>query len=222
MNYEVPKEIASQAESSWDDEGIPLLREAKPGEQVLILGWSAGQELPCLVTRETEGEDYGESACEADNLLPDNLPSEFTCKGETVASLSRGFYDGNCERWAEVTFAKAWHATLLQCWLDNAGIPICIRPSSAMQDDKVISDHVARAGYSFDRTMRYAAFKDMSIRHEIRAYVGACWTANRSLPTGTHTLPIGAVVTFHSAPDPMLPVVLALEADLDKLRKAEI
>ena len=200
MSYEVPKEIVSQSESFWDDEGIPFLRAATSGEQVLILGWSIGQELPCLVTRETEEEDYGESAREADNLLPDILPSEFTCEGETVASLSRGFYDGNCDRWAEVTFTKAWHATLLQCWLDNEGIPICIRPSSAMEDEKVISDHVARAGYSFDRTIRYAAFKDMSIRHEIRTYVGACWSANRVLPTGTHTLRSGTSVTFPSAP----------------------
>ena len=198
MNYEVSKEIVSHAESFWDDEGLPFLRAAAQGEHVLILGWSAGQELPCLLIEEADGDDYGESAREADILFPNNLPSEFTCEGKIVASLSREFYDGNCERLAEVTFLNAWHATLLQCWLDKEGVPICIRPSSSMQDEKVISDHTAHASHSFDRTIRHAAFKNMSIRHEIRAHVGACWSTNRALPTGTHTLPSGTAVTFAS------------------------
>ena len=217
MGYEVPKEIVRQAEAFWDDEGVPLLREPRTNERVLILGWSIGQELHCLLTKENEGEDYAESASEAENSLPDNLPSQFTCAGETVTSLRRGFYDGNGDEWSEITFAKPWHASLLQCWLDNDGIPICIRPSSAMQDERAISDHVARAGYSFDRTIRYAAFKDMSIRYEIRTYVGAFWSANRELPTGTHTLQNGTTVAFSSPPDPMLPAAEAYEKAMREL-----
>lgn len=165
MSYEVPREIAIQAESFWDEEGIPFLREAKAGEQILILGWSDGQEMPVLLSRELAvGEDYGDAAKEAARLLPDNLPTAFTCDGIAVAVIRNGFYDGDGNRWTEVTFSEYWEATLLQCWLDSCDVPICIRPSSDMQDEKIISDHVFLAHYSFDRTIKYAAFKDMGIR----------------------------------------------------------
>ena len=197
-DYEVPKEIVTQAEEFWDIEGIPLLRDPMPGEKVLILGWSRGQELPVLLSSDTDSDDdYGvQSSAEAANILPDDLPRNFTCEGIAVAKLGRGFYDGNCDEFTEITFPSYWHATLLQCWMDANGVPICIRPSSAMQDDKIISDHVALANFSYDRTMKYAAFKGMSIRGEIRRYVGECWRSTRTLPQGTQRLPSGTEVTF--------------------------
>ena len=199
MIYEVPCEIVAQAESFWNDEGIPFLREAKTGEQILILGWSVGQELPVLLSRElTVDEDYGDAAAEAIRLLPDNLPSTFTCNGIAVAEISDGFYDGSGDHWTEATFSEYWQATLLQCWLDSCNVPLCIRPSSDMQDGKIINDHTFLAHYYFDRTIKHAAFKDMGIRYDIRKYVAEYWDKNQDLPEGSHTLLSGLIVVFPS------------------------
>lgn len=197
MTFEIPKEIVSQAESFWDDEGIPLLRPVRSGEQILILGWSLAQEMPVLLSREAEGdEDYQAFAREAVSRLPDDFPDSMTCEGEVVCEVGYGFYDVYGDRTTEITFLKLWHATLLQYWLDAQGVPICIRPSRGMEDEKIISDHAYMTHYSFDRSIRYAAFKDMSIRYAIRCYVDECWRKDRKLPTGSHTLANGVVVTF--------------------------
>ncbi len=198
MNFEVTCELLAQAEAYWDEEGLPLLREHYPGDQALILGWSIGQDLPVLLAWQPgPDEDYGDAAREAANILPSDLPSRFICSGTEVARLSNGFYDGSGDWYTEVTLQKEWHASLLQAWLDNQGHPICIRPSVSMETDKVISDHAERAAYSFDHTIRNAAFKAMALRYEVRQYIEAFLAKNGQLPMGSHTVPSGTVVTFH-------------------------
>lgn len=201
MMYEVPQYILSRAEEFWDEEDLPLLRDPKAGEIVLVLGWSTGQELPVLYSKdisvnEDRAEDV-ESAEEAAQILSErDIPSGFTCDGKVVGRLKSGFYDGNGDWWDEITFSNVWHATLLQRWFDENEIPICIQVSSSMRDEKVITDHVSLARYDIDRAIKYAAFKDMSIRHEIREYVTECWKKRRELPSGSHFMPSGTLVTF--------------------------
>jgi hypothetical protein len=202
MNIETPSSIIAQAEDYWESEGIPLLREPRPGDQILILGFSLGQEKPVLLSREPNAdEDYGVAAAEAFDVLHNHIPDCFTCDGETVANVSTGFTDGCCEYYSEITFDEYWHVSLFQGWLDENNIAICIRPSAAMEDDKVISDHVALARFDIDRSIRYAAFKAMGVRYEIRKFVNECWTKRRQLPTGTHLLS-GVTVTFREIRSP--------------------
>lgn len=197
MEYEIPREVVSESEEFFEYEGIPLLRPAKPGEERLILGWSLAQEKPVLLSRNVEdGEDYQPLAEAATKMLPDSFPTTLTCEGDIVCKVGHGFYDVYGDRTAEITIEEAWHSSLLQFWLDMHKLPICIRPSINLEDEKVIRDHAELASYSFDRSIRYAAFKEMGIRHAIREYVRECWLRDRRLPKGAYTLTNGVVVTF--------------------------
>lgn len=201
MTFDIHKEIVAQAKEYWDDESMPLLRLPTKDDHILILGWSTGQDQSVLLAWQPDpDEDFGEAAAKAAEALPEDLPDGFTCDGDVVAKLKSGFYDGNGDWYSEITFQEEWHATLLQAWLDDAGHHICILPSEKMSTDKTITDHVNRAGFNFDRTIRYAAFKAMSLQYEARQYTEDYLTNQGQLPLGSHTLPSGAVVFFNAPP----------------------
>lgn len=196
LSVEVSREALQLAEQFWDDEGVPLLRLPKAGERVFILGWSLGQDKEVLLSREVgEDEDYGEAASEAAGIVDSYFSDTFTCDGEVVAKLSAGFYDGYCDWYSEITFDESWHVTLLQEWLDSQGAQICIRPSKELEENQIILEHVERATYTFDRSIKYAAFKDMSIQNSIKKFVSEYWQNNHDLPIGKYDIN-GTDVTF--------------------------
>jgi hypothetical protein len=189
LSVNLTKEDVQLAEQFWNDEGVPLLRQANGGESVLIVGWSLGQDKEVLLSREVgEDEDYGEAAAEAEGILDKYLPVNFTCDGEVLAELSTGFHDLYGEWYSEVTFDEPWYVTILQGWLDTKGAQICIRPSKSIEEDKLILDHVARASYSIDNTMRYASFQHMSIQYAIKKFASEHWKMHKALPIGQYNV----------------------------------
>ena len=196
--YPIPSHVAAEAEEHWDLYSRPLLRQRQPGEAPLILDWSSAQEKPVLLSDEPPAmlEEYGQLAAEADYLLPPELPDRFSCAGDEIAKVSRGFHDVYGDYCHEVTIEKLWHATLIQYWLDAENVPICIQASEAMRLGSAINDHASLAIYSFDRTIRYAVFKEMGIRHDIRIFVRDYWEAHGKLPVGVFTLPSGVKITW--------------------------
>lgn len=196
---DIPNEIVTQAKAYWDDESMPLLRQPTKEDLILFLGWSVGQDQPVLLAWQPgPDEDYGEAAAKAATVLPEDLPDGFTSEGKVVVKLKGGFYDGNGDWYSEITIPKEWHATLLQAWLDGAGHRICIRPTETMLTANLVTEHVDRAGFNVDGTMRYAAFKAMSLQYEARQYTKDYLINEGQLPLGSHTLPSGAVVFFNA------------------------
>ena len=202
-DFEIPKEIAAQAENLWNNHGLLLLRAPIAAEQILIIGTSGGSDDPVLLSREIgpNEENNIASAAEAAGLLPKNIPRNFTCEGKLLGTLSTGFYDGVGDHYSEITFTTKWHAAFLQCWLDAKRIPICIQLSTSMFRDQTIQNHVALAQFHVDRNKKYAAFKFMSIQAEVWRFVAECLDEGRQLPMGTHTLSSGTLVTFYGPMD---------------------
>lgn len=199
MIAEIPVSIVAEAENYWESEGFPLFRNPNDGDRVLFLSWSPAQERPVLLIRQPDGDgEYGEAASMAALSLPARLPRAFACEGETVGAISTGFTDFDGDHFSEVTFDEAWHAALFQAWLDKNGVAVCIRPSTAMVEEKLINDHAEMASFELDRSLRYAGFKAMGIRGEIRDCVAKCWREERELPTGKRIL-AGTTVTFPDA-----------------------
>ena len=141
-------------------------------------------------------EEYGQLAAEAGLSAPArtagsvfpvramriaNLPADFTMSMAIIAMRSR---------------LRSWHATLIQYWLDTENVPICIQASEAMRLSSAVNDHASLAIYSYDRTIRYAVFKEMGIRHDIRIFVHDYWEAHDKLPIGVFTLPSGVKITW--------------------------
>ena len=118
-----------------------------------------------------------------------------------VATVSTGFYDGYCDYYSEITFDKYWHISLFQKWLDKHNFAICILPSKAIEENKIINDHAALAKFEFDRSIKYASLKVTGIRSAIREFIKKYWKEKRQLPIGTHEVS-SVTVTFQDPANP--------------------